>query len=155
MNAPGTRLLILVLAFAGLARADEKPPLRLVQTIPLPNVTGRIDHLTVDLKGNRLFVAALGNNTVEVIDLRAVKQVRSIDGFSKPQGVYYVPTLNKLFVASGNDGTCKIFRGDTLELLDTVKLSLGADLVDYNPAGKQIFVGHGGKDAGKNTATWR
>src|SRR5690242_15772471 len=79
---------------------DEKLPLRLVQTIPMPNVTGRIDHMDVDAKGKRLFVAGLENGTVEVVDLAAGKRMRSIPGFKKPQGIAFVAELNKLFVAS-------------------------------------------------------
>src|SRR6266567_7317597 len=82
----------------------DKEPLRLVQTIPMPNVKGRIDHMDVDVKGKRLFVAALENGTVEVVDLEAGKCVRSISGFKKPQGAVYVAEPNKLFVASGDDG---------------------------------------------------
>lgn len=143
-------LLGAAIALAAWARAQTTQPLRLVQTIPMPNVAGRIDHLAVDVKGGRLFVAALGNNTVEVIDLRAGRQVRSIPDFSKPQGVFYVPRLKKLFVAGGNDGTCKIFRGDTLGLITSVKLALGADLMDYDAAAKRLYVGYGGKDAGQD-----
>src|ERR1700756_5715373 len=79
--------------------------LRLVQTIPLPGVQGRLDHSAVDLKGRRLFVAALGDNqnTIEVVDLKANKRVASIPGQSKPQGVFYSSELKELFVANGTD----------------------------------------------------
>src|SRR5712691_10390327 len=105
-------------------------PLRLVQTIPL-TVEGRLDHLYADVKGMRLFVAALGNNSVEVIDLRAGKRVMSLTGIQKPQGVWYVPALKKLFIASGIDGMCRVYYGKTLELIDSIKLDLGPDLVGY------------------------
>jgi hypothetical protein len=87
-------LAVFVLAFPLLAQ-DSSAPLRLVQTIPL-SVDGRLDHLYADVKGMRLFVAALGNNSVEVIDMRAGKTIRSITGPQKPQGVWYVPSLKKL-----------------------------------------------------------
>jgi DNA-binding beta-propeller fold protein YncE len=132
------------------AVAQSAEPLRLTQTIPLPDVSGRLDHLTIDLKGQRLFVAALENNTVEVIDLREGKWVRSLAGFSKPQGVFYASDLKKLFVASGTDGTCKALDGKTLALTGTERLSLGADLVDYDGHSQQLYVGHGGKDAGND-----
>lgn len=123
-------------------------PLRLVQTIPL-SVEGRLDHLYADVKGMRLFVAALGNNTVEVVDLRAGKTIRSLSGPQKPQGVWYVPSLKKLFVASGNDGICRVYNGETLELLESIKLDLGPDLVGYNPRTKLLYLGYGGEDAKK------
>jgi hypothetical protein len=80
-------LVIGLTALAVRAQAEESAPLRLVQTIPLTNVEGRIDHMAMDLKGQRLFVAALGNNTVEVLDLRAGNRIRRITGLHEPQGV--------------------------------------------------------------------
>ncbi len=127
---------------------DAKPPLRLVQTISLPNVKGRLDHMDVDVKGKRLFVAALENGTLEVVDLGDSKWLRSIPGFKKPQGALFVPELNKLFVASGDDGMLRVFRGDTLELLDSLHLEPGPNRVVYEPKSNLVYVGYGGKDAG-------
>src|SRR5258707_293131 len=131
-------------------QAQEKDPLRLIQTIPMPNVKGRIDHMDVDVKEKPLFVAGLESGSVEVVDLRAGKWVRSIPGFQKRQGVAYVGSLNKVFVASGDDGMVRVFRGDTLELLDSIKLELGPNRVAYDPHSKLLYVGYGGKDAGKD-----
>src|SRR5258708_27808959 len=130
--------------------AQEKEPLRLVQTIPMPKVKGRIDHMDVDVRGMRLFVAGLENGSVEVVDLQSCKWIRSISGFQKPQGIAYEPSLNKLFVASGDDGMLRIFRADTLELLDSVKLDLGPNRVTYDPHRQLLYVGYGGNDAGKD-----
>jgi len=132
------------------ASAQDKTPLRLVRSIPMPNVKGRIDHMDVDIKGMRLFVAGLENGSLEVVDLRAGKWLRTIPGFKKTQGVAYVPSLNKVFVASGDDAMLRVFRGDTLELLDAVKLDLGPNRVVYDPHTDLIYVGYGGKDAGKD-----
>lgn len=126
------------------------PSLRLVQTIPIPSVKGRLDHMDVDEAGKRLFVAALENGTVEVVDLQTAKPIRSIPGFKKPQGIAFVPSLNRLFVASGDDGMVRVYRGDTLDLLDSIKLELGPNRVAYDPLKKLLYVGFGGKDAGKD-----
>lgn len=134
----------------GLSQESEKQPLRLVQTISLPNVKGRLDHMEVDVKGKRLFVAGLENGTFEVVDLKTGKWVRSIPGFKKPQGALYVPKLNKLFLASGDDGMVRVYRGDTLELLDSIQLEPGPNRVAYEPSSKLVYVGYGGKDAGKD-----
>ena len=142
--------LLFVLAPAAKIAAQEKEPLKLVQTIPMPNVKGRIDHMDVDVKGKRLFVAGLENGSVEVIDLGAEKWSKSIPGFKKSQGIAYVPSLNKVFVASGDDGMLRVFRGDTLELLDSVKLELGPNRVTYDPKTEFLYVGYGGKDAGQD-----
>jgi DNA-binding beta-propeller fold protein YncE len=130
--------------------AQKNVPLRLVQTIPMPNVKGRIDHMDVDVKGKRLFVAGLENGSLEVVDLAAGKWSKSIPGFKKTQGVAYIPLLNKVFVASGDDGMLRVFRGDSLELLDSIKLELGPNRVTYDPHKSVLYVGYGGKDAGKD-----
>src|SRR6267378_2522038 len=130
--------------------AQDKESLHLVQTIPMPNVKGRIDHMDVDVKGKRLFVAGLENGSLEVVDLQTGKWLKSILGFKKTQCIAYVPTLNKVFVASGDDGMLRVFRGDTLELLDAIKLDLGPNRVAYDPHAQLLYVGYGGKDAGKD-----
>jgi len=124
--------------------------LRLVQTIPLPGVQGRLDHSAADLSGNRLFVAALGDNqnTIEVVDLKANKRVASIPGQSKPQGVFYSSEFKKLFTANGTDGTCKIFDANTLKLIDSIAIGAGADHVGYDPATKYLYVGVGDAKSG-------
>ncbi len=143
---------VFAIGYAQTGRSQEsaKEPLRLVQTISIPSVKGRLDHMDVDVKGKRLFVAGLENGTFEVVDLEAAKWIRSIPGFKKPQGALFVPELNKLFLASGDDGMLRVFRGDTLGLLDSIHLELGPNRVVYEPKSKLFYVGYGGKDAGKD-----
>jgi DNA-binding beta-propeller fold protein YncE len=142
--------MLLLCRFVSVTAAPRTETLRLVQTIPMPNVKGRIDHLDVDVDGKRLFVAGLENGSVEVIDLQAGKWLKSISGFKKTQGIVYVASLNKLFVASGDDGTLRVFRGDTLKLLDAIKLDLGPNRVAYDARAEVLYVGYGGKDAGQD-----
>lgn len=142
-----TRLMIsFILGCA--ASLQAQAPLRLVQTIPMPNVKGRIDHLGIDAKRGRLYIAGLGNNTVEVVDIRAGKWVQSISGFKTPQGIWYISSVDKVFAASGDDGTCRVFRGRDLHPLDTIKLAPGVNRLIYNPVARQLYAGYGGKDAG-------
>src|SRR3989442_7708802 len=154
MNRPSHIWLaaIVLSGYTAIAPSQEggKQPFRLVQTISLPNVKGRLDHMDVDVMGKGLFVAAVENGTVEVVDLEAGKWAHSIHGFKKPQGALYVAELGKLFVASGDDGMLRVFRGDTLDLLDAIKLDLGPNRVAYDPHRKRLYVGYGGKDAGKD-----
>jgi DNA-binding beta-propeller fold protein YncE len=118
--------------------------LSLVQTIPLPNVTGRIDHLGVDKKGERLFVAELGNNSIDIIDLRGGKRISSITtGLNEPQGIAFVPELNRLFVANRADGSVDIFDGKTFTLLQTIKLNGDADNIRYDSNNGLVYVGYG------------
>jgi len=131
----------LLAVFATPARSQEKSPLRLVATIPMPNVKGRMDHLGVDVKGKRLFAAALDNNTLEVIDLKAGKRVHSIPGQSKPQGVFYSTDFKRLFVCNGNDRTCKIYSGDDFKLVDSLPLGINPNHVGYDPETKYLYVG--------------
>ncbi|MDB6165306.1 MAG: hypothetical protein JWQ83_446 [Lacunisphaera sp.] len=140
----GTGLLL-----AALCPAQERQPLRLVQTVPLPEVSGRIDHFTADIKGRRIFLAALEKNTIEVVDLASGKVTQTLPDFKKPQGILFVAALNKLFVASGKDGAVKTYDGSTLVLTNTATVSLGADAIGYDPVANEIYVGSGGGDANK------
>ena len=117
--------------------------LGLVQTIPLQNVAGRIDHMDIDIPGQRLFVAELGNNSVDVIDLKTGKRVNSISGLREPQGIVYVQDANKIFVANGGDGTVQIFDSNTFSLVKTISLSSDADNMHYDAYQKLVYVGYG------------
>src|SRR5215510_7941517 len=90
-------------------RAMESVPLSLETKIMLGKVTGRIDHLAVDLNRQRLFVAELGNNTVGVIDFKERKVLSRISGFKEPQGVAYHVSTDTLYVANGGDGSLRLF----------------------------------------------
>ena len=128
---------------AFLAYSQGNPALKMVQTIPLPGVEGRIDHLSVDVKGQRLFVAALGNNTLEVVDLAQGKRIRSVTGLREPQGVVYIPELDQVVVANGDDGTVRTFDGKSFMTLSSLMLGDDADNVRYDPAGGRLVVGYG------------
>src|SRR5262245_25204133 len=104
MNVCRILLFAAPLLLAGPVPAQDGGSLRLVQTIPLLGVEGRIDHMAADGKRQRLFVAALGNNTLEVLDLRAGRRVHSIAGLHEPQGVAYIPESNRIVVANGQGG---------------------------------------------------
>ncbi len=117
--------------------------LRQAQTISLPGVQGRIDHLSADVTGGRLFVSALGNNTVEVLDLKAGRRIHEITGVHEPQGVLFVPDVNRIFVANGADGSVMIFDGASYRLLDTIAFGSDADNLRYDPATRQVWVGYG------------
>ena len=143
---------IVLAVLAGSARPEgqSKPPLVLMQTIPMPQVKGRMDHLWVDTRSRRLFVAALESGSVEIVDLQSGRWLQSIPGFKKPQGILYLPRLHKLFVASGDDGMLRVFDGKTYRLLDAIKLDRGANRIAIDPARHLLYVGYGGKDAGQD-----
>lgn len=124
-------------------------PLRQVMSIPLPDVSGRIDHLAVDLDGKRVFLAALERNTVEVVNIASGSVAQTITGFQKPQGLLYLANMHRLYVASGKDGTVKSFDGASLKPSGLAVVSLGADALGYDPKANEIYVGSGGSDAGK------
>jgi DNA-binding beta-propeller fold protein YncE len=124
------------------AHAEEKT-LKLKQTIPLPGVEGRIDHFALDASGERLFVCALGNNTVEVLDLRKGERIRSITGLGAPQGIVYIPELDRLFVANDKAGIFKIYDGKSFQQISELNFEDDADNVRYEDTTKRIYVGFG------------
>ncbi len=123
--------------------AQSAAPLKLKQTFPLSGVEGRIDHFAFDPVGERLFVCALGNNSVEVIDLRKNERIHSITGLGAPQGVGYAPEVNRLFVANDKGGICKIYDGKSFQTVGELDLKDDADNVRYDQAAKQIYIGFG------------
>jgi DNA-binding beta-propeller fold protein YncE len=117
--------------------------LQLQQKIPLPGVEGRIDHFDYDAAQERLFVCALGNNSVEVIDLRKGERVHSIRGLGAPQGVACLPEFNRLFIANDQAGLCNIYDSRSWHLIGKVAFGDDADNVRYDSAGKKVYVGFG------------
>ena len=126
----------------------EIAPLQLEEQIPVPNVAGRLDHFTADAKRKRLFVSALGNNTVEVIDVFAGKVMHSIPGLAQPQGPLYVPGADKLYVANAEDGKVRVYDGATYTLRKTIDFGADPDNVRYDATSNKIFVGFGEDDGG-------
>src|SRR5438067_704107 len=124
------------------AHAQAKT-LQLTQTIRLPGVEGRIDHMELDATSDRLFVCALGNNTVEVLDVRKGERIHSITGLGAPQGIAYLPELNRIFVANDKGGICKIYDGKSFQAVGELDLKDDADNVRYDDATKKIYVGFG------------
>ena len=133
----------LIIGSVGMPAAAATPPLSLEQTIPLANVAGRIDHMAIDLKGGRLFVAELGNNSVDVVDLQAGKVIHRIGGLNKPQGVAYLADQDQIVVANGGDGSVRFFRAGDLSSAGTVALGDDADNVRIDPNTGHIIVGYG------------
>jgi hypothetical protein len=130
--------------------------LNLVHTIPLPGVKGRFDHFSIDLKGQRLFVAALGNNTLEVIDIANTKRLHSITGLHKPTGILYLPDANQIGVANGDDGTFRIYNGSDYKPVATIKSLDDADNVRLDAKANRVHVGYGnGALAVIDPATWK
>jgi DNA-binding beta-propeller fold protein YncE len=117
--------------------------LQLEKTIVLPNVSGRIDHMDVNLKEKIVYVAALGNNSLEVVGLANGKMIHSIHGLQEPQGVGYVPQTNEIFVANGGSGDCYFYNASTFAKTATIHLSSDADDVRYDSASHTIYVGYG------------
>jgi YVTN family beta-propeller protein len=111
--------------------------------IPLGEVSGRIDHLSIDAKRRRLFVAELGNDSVGVVDLAAGKVLRRITGLSEPQGIAYVPFADSVFAANGGDGSVRVLRGEDLAPIGRIELGGDADNVRVDTARKRVLVGYG------------
>lgn len=129
-------------AMLAMQLSSAQEPLTLTTAIELPRVEGRIDHLAFDAAGQRLFVAALGNNTVEVLDVKAGKHLRSLPGFREPQGIAVVPDTKLIAVANGQ-GDGVQFVSDDYRMAQAVRLGDDSDNVRYDAAAKRVYVGFG------------
>lgn len=138
------RAIIFALMSCGaLARGQAGQGLRLEKTIEMPEVQGRIDHMSLDVNGERLFVSALGNGSVEVLDVRAATRIKTIGQMPQPQGVLYVPETNRLYVANDADGSVRIFDAGAYTMLKKLEYGDDADNLRYDPLSKRIYLGYG------------
>ena len=138
------RALALLAGFlAALPSARAEDLLALEAKIPLGDVSGRIDHLAIDLKRQRLLVAELGNDTVGVVDLAAKRVLHRITGLKEPQGVAYVEASDLIFVANGDDGSLRWFKGSDFSPVGVLKLGGDADNIRVDRAANEIVVGYG------------
>jgi DNA-binding beta-propeller fold protein YncE len=135
------------LGAAALAALTLPPPapaaeLELVQTIPLKGKAGNLDHLSLDAKRGRLFLANKANNTLDIVDLRTGKLVDQRPNQTAIQGVAYAPEVDRVFVGLGTNGLCNVFDGESYKILKTIKFKDDADNVRYNPKTGLVYVAH-------------
>jgi hypothetical protein len=121
----------------------QAPLLDIEARIPLGDVAGRIDHLAVDLKRQRVFVAEFGNNTLGVVDLANAKLLRRLTGLSEPQGVGYDAASDTVYVANAGDGAVHLFQGEDYAPLEKIQLGKDADNVRIDPERRHVIVGYG------------
>ena len=134
--------------FAVATSAQQRPPLRLLQTIPLPDLKGGdFDSFDVDLPSNRIFLTAEDNDVVEVFDIRTNKLIHTIRGVETPHTLLYLPALKQLWVVAGGDGTLKVFDGSTYSVVESIRLAIGADSAVYDPPRHLLYIATGGEDA--------
>ena len=135
--------LLLGLLSAVLSMGQDVGTLLLEKEIALPGVEGRIDHFSVDIHGERLFIAALENGAVEILDTRQGERTAEIKGLEEPQGVYYDSKTGRLYVATGGDGKLRIYDGKSLAVRETLEFGGDADNVRYDQQTGDIWVGYG------------
>src|SRR5262245_4723944 len=138
---------LLFFALAGTVPAAE-PSLELVQTIVLKGKAGKLDHLALDPKRDRLFLANTSNGTLDVVDLKSGKLLKQVPGQTGIQGVCYAADLDRVFVGLGSGGLCNAFDGTDYRPLKTIKFTDDADNVRYDIARGQVYVAHAEKALG-------
>src|SRR6202158_6296382 len=131
-------------------KAQEKLPLKLIATTPMPGFTGDFDHFGLDLKGNRLFLASEDPKTVEVFDLQTEERIHSIKGFGQPLTMAYLAESNRLIVTDGGDtDAVELVDCEEYKIIKTIKLGPGVDHSAYNPHNKYFYVENGGAQEAK------
>lgn len=123
--------------------SEGVPDLVLERIIPLNGVAGRIDHLAVDIQGKRLFVAELGNGSVEAIDFTRGASLGRISGLKTPQGVAYLPARDEVVVANGGDGSVRFYRSADLAPEGMIAVGPDADNLRVDTSGR-VVAGFGG-----------
>jgi DNA-binding beta-propeller fold protein YncE len=113
------------------------------ETIALPGVEGRFDHAAFDPPSHRLFFAALGKDTLEVLDIATAKRLHTIAGMKKPTGVLFLADLNLLVVANGSDGTCRFYDGASYQEKGRIADLDDADNLRFDAGSKRVYLGYG------------
>lgn len=157
---PRARLLLAALACAACvlppcaARASESgEPLVLEKSITIPNVPvgPYSDNLAIDAAGGRIFATPQAAKAVAVLDAKDGRVLKMIP-VGNPHGLYFSPTLKRLFVVDGASGDLKIIDGDDYSLIKTIPLTKGADGMTYDPLKQLLYIGNGGESAGMSQA---
>jgi DNA-binding beta-propeller fold protein YncE len=129
-------------ALASTSGAADGPPLERVQTIALKGPVGGMDHLALDAKRGRLFVANTVNGTLDVVDLKSGKLFKQVLGQGKIRGIAYAPDIDRVFVGNGAGGVCNVLDGEDYRVLKGFPLGDDADNVRYNPKTRRAYVVH-------------
>jgi hypothetical protein len=126
--------------------SGENGPLILTAQIPLAGVHGRFDHFAFDpAEPGRIFISALGNNSVEVLNTVEGTAVHSIANIPEPQGIAFAIGLNKIFVGS-RKGKLYIYDGGDYNLITTIDYNADVDNLRYDAPTKRVYVGYGDED---------
>ena len=137
-------LLLFIVVVAAMPLLSAEEPLTLARSVELPRVDGRIDHLALDPAGQHLFVAALGNNTVEVLDVKAGAHIKSLPGFHEPQGIAVASDARIVAVANGQGEGVQFLSADDYRSGASVRLGDDSDNVRYDASARRLYVGFGG-----------
>src|SRR6202165_4609379 len=146
-------LLTLFVVFALGTKAQDKLPLKLIATIPLPDLVGDLEFFAPDLKGDRLFLCAENSKTVEGFNLDTGKRIHTIKGFGEPHDIVYLTDANKLIITDGGDdfGWVELVNGENYQIIDKIKLPNGVDEAVFDPANQYFYVESGSDEPGGKT----
>ncbi len=133
----------IVIAITAMQSTSPQQPLNLIRSVEMPRVQGRIDHLALDSSGERLFVAALGNNTVEVLDVKNGTHLKSLAQFREPQGIAFATEAQILAVANGQGEGLQFLDGTDYRVGKSVALGNDSDNVRYDATAKRLYAGYG------------
>jgi DNA-binding beta-propeller fold protein YncE len=138
----------LLVAVTAHLNAQEKAPLKLVETIPLPSLKdGDFDHFAPDVEGHRLFLTGEENNKVLVLDTNTNKPIHTMEDVKAPHAILFRKDLRKLFIVEGDASAVKVYDSDSYKPISEIKVSVDADSIAYDPATNYLYVVNGGREA--------
>lgn len=123
--------------------SNDTSALQLKTTIQLPHVKGGFDLMAIDVKGQRLFVSAEDNHTVEVINLQTAKPIKSLSGFNEPKWVFYHPGTHRVYVSTGGDGKVTELDGESYKIVNTFSFKEACNNLRFDSATNHLYVGVG------------
>src|SRR5258707_5793470 len=139
----------LAAAFSSSVAIAAGEPLRLLARPYVPGFEGDFDHFAADTKGNRLFLAGEEKGTLEIFDLKSGKHLKTVGGLEEPHAIHFMPEQNRILVTDSGDGLSKVLDAKTYKVVDTLKLTPGADVMSYDASSGSVWIVTGGKNASK------
>jgi len=133
--------LVLTSASSVVAAASSTARFEVLQRWVFPG-EGGWDYLTLDARGERLFVTR--GSRVEVVDTKTGKLIGSIAGIKGVHGVALAPDLKRGFTSNGKGDSITVFDLDTLATIQEVAIpGHNPDAIIYEPVGKHLFTFNG------------
>ena len=142
-KTPLAAILAILACLVANCALGARPALVLDTTVPLPRVSGRIDHMAFDPTRGHIAIAEIGNDSADIVNLETRSVMHRIGKLVEPQGIAYVTSTDSLVIANGGDGSLRLYRGADFSEIGRIDLGGDVDNVHGIEGTDRVLVGYG------------